>query len=335
MASRKYRLVKILILFLLILLIFSSIALTSFIYPKFINHTSIITFHSDTKESRKDQTEDNSQTYELEQSQIVCISHDGKKEFKSLRDAVDGSEEGSTIFLSAGEYLLEEPLNILKAIRLVGSGVDRTHILCSEGEYVISYSGDGLFSAENIAFHREGNNPGDVVVINGGEINLYQCSFSGGVWDEQQKIGGGGLIILDRTYGTIQECISEYNDLFGIDLFDNSYPALIENTCRYNGASGIGYSDKSFATAYQNQCIENDYHGIELQGKASPAIIKNICSKNYECGIAFFYESSGMAYQNECSENKWGIYIDISADPILIDNILNINTNDIEDKRTH
>jgi parallel beta-helix repeat protein len=55
---------------------------------------------------------------------------------------------------------------------------------------------------------------------------------------------------------------------------------------------------------------------------------------NSEAGIAYFDEAGGVAQGNECSGNLYGIYVEATADPELVDNDCHDNSKaDIVDER--
>ena len=85
--------------------------------------------------------------------------------------------------------------------------------------------------------------------------------------------------------------------------------------------------------AFQNNCSENEHHGISVGLQSEPKLVENICSDNNDVGIVFYENSGGFAGFNEIYSNKYGIYIEINADPALgINNFID-NIDDIEDKR--
>lgn len=45
----------------------------------------------------------------------------------------------------------------------------------------MQYSGEGMFSASDIAFVHEGSKWGSAVIVNSGEVSFHRCWFTGGV----------------------------------------------------------------------------------------------------------------------------------------------------------
>jgi parallel beta-helix repeat protein len=227
---------------------------------------------------------------------------------------------------------------------LIGEGMETTRIVCDGEECVVKFSGDGLFSARDIAFVHEGNRWANVVTADRGEVSFIRCLFTGGVWDEAIKRGGDGLWLFGMVGGRIEACQAIGNDLNGIEVSGQAQPTLEGNTCRENKSCGIAYFENSAGVARQNICIGNEFHGIYVGGQAQPTLEGNTCRENKECGIevsgqarptlegntcrenkeygiAYFENSAGVARQNICADNAIDdIYVAPTAQPILKDN---------------
>ena len=61
-------------------------------------------------------------------------------------------------------------------------------------------------------------------------------------------------------------------------------------------------------------------HGIAIYDKAQPTLEENRCENNNEVGIRYSDSAGGVARQNLCSGNRWGIYIEKTAIPELLEN---------------
>ena len=124
------------------------------------------------------------------------------------------------------------------------------------------------------------------------------------------------------------------NGLHGISVNDEATPTLEQNTCLNNEQVGIRYSETGAGTARQNECAENGLHGISVHEQGRPTLEANVCHDNEEGGIVYFDTASGTARLNECYANNWGIYIEETANPELVNNELYDNTTaDIDDRR--
>jgi parallel beta-helix repeat protein len=254
-------------------------------------------------------------------SGTLVVAPDGSGDFRNLEEAVQKAQSGTTIHLKAGIYRLKRPLVIDKPLTLIGEGMETTRIVCDGEECVVKFSGDGLFSARDIAFVHEGNLWANVVTADRGEVSFIRCLFTGGVWDEAIKRGGDGLWLFGMVGGRIEACQAIGNDLYGIEVGGQARPTLEGNTCRENKGCGIAYFDNSAGVARQNICIGNGFHGIGVSGQAQPTLEGNTCRENKGCGIAYFENSAGVARQNICADNAIDdIYVAPTAQPILKDN---------------
>jgi parallel beta-helix repeat protein len=254
-------------------------------------------------------------------SGTLVVAPDGSGDFRNLEEAVQKAQSGTTIHLKAGIYRLKRPLVIDKPLTLIGEGMETTRIVCDGEECVVKFSGDGLFSARDIAFVHEGNRWADVVTADRGEVSFIRCLFTGGVWDEANKRGGDGLWLFGMVGGRIEACQAIGNDLNGIEVSGQAQPTLEGNTCRENKSCGIAYFENSAGVARQNICIGNGIHGIYVGGQAQPTLEGNTCRENKDSGIAYFGNSAGVARQNICADNAINdIYVAPTAQPILKDN---------------
>jgi parallel beta-helix repeat protein len=250
-------------------------------------------------------------------SGTLVVAPDGSGDFRNLEEAVQKAQSGTTIHLKAGIYRLKRPLVIDKPLTLIGEGMETTRIVCDGEECVVKFSGDGLFSARDIAFVHEGNRWADVVTADRGEVSFIRCLFTGGVWDEANKRGGDGLWLFGMVGGRIEACQAIGNDLHGIDVSGQARPTLEGNTCRENKSCGIAYFGNSAGVARQNICIGNKC-GIYVDGQAQPTLEGNTCRENKWSGIAYFGNSAGVARQNTCFGNEHhGIYVGDQAQPTL------------------
>jgi parallel beta-helix repeat protein len=182
----------------------------------------------------------------------LVVAPDGNGNFRSLEEAVQQARPGAVIYLKAGIHRLKHPLVIDKPLTLIGEGMETTRIVCDGEGCVVEFSGDGLFSARDLAFVHEGTKWGDAVWANKGEVQFYRCLFTGGVWDEANQRGGDGLWLYGTARGDVRECVALRNAGMGIRVSGEAQPTLEGNTCRENKRSGIAYSGSAAGTARQN-----------------------------------------------------------------------------------
>jgi parallel beta-helix repeat protein len=210
----------------------------------------------------------------------LVVAPDGSGNFRSLEEAVQQARPGAVIYLKAGIHRLKHPLVIDKPLTLIGEGMETTRIVCDGEGCVVEFSGDGLFSARDLAFVHEGTKWGDAVRANKGEVQFYRCLFTGGVWDEANQRGGSGLWLYGTARGDVRECVASGNEGTGIRVSGEAQPTLEGNTCRENKRSGIAYFGSASGTARNNLCTANKFHGIGVNEQAQPTLEGNTCREN-------------------------------------------------------
>lgn len=104
----------------------------------------------------------------------------------NLGEVLEQAPDGAVVDLGVGEYVLSRPLTVTRSVTLVG--VERsTAIVCTAEEHVLRLTGPGPFTLRDIAFHHTGTLGADVVIVDGGEVTVTRCAFSGAA-----RVGGGG-----------------------------------------------------------------------------------------------------------------------------------------------
>ena len=251
----------------------------------------------------------------------LVVAPDGSGDFRSLEEAVPKAQSGATLYLKAGAHRLAHPLTLDKPLTLIGEGIETTRIVCDGEKCVVSFSGDGLFSASDLAFVHEGARWGDAVRANRGEVRFYRCLFTGGVWDKANQRGGDGLWLYGTVRGHVEACQATGNRLMGIRVSEQAQPALEGNTCRENKDTGIAYFGSATGVARQNTCVGNEKHGIYVGEQAQPTLEANTCRENKVDGISYRNNAGGVARGNECTGNgEDGIYVASTARPTLRNN---------------
>jgi parallel beta-helix repeat protein len=186
---------------------------------------------------------------------------------------------------------------------------------------------------------------------------LYEDGASGTAARNECSNGGTGIVVSDQAFPTLQrnlctdnsvsgiayrgngggiatrnECV--WNGVHGITVSDAARPNLERNLCTDSSGAGVFYKDDAGGSASENACHSNVY-GIEVAGNADPELRKNVCAVNRQAGILYADQSSGLAYRNECHDNgQYGIWVDVTAAPLLDDNVLYDNLEqDLFDQR--
>lgn len=142
-----------------------------------------------------------------------------------------------------------------------------------------------------------------------------------------------GLRISGDSHPTVRNNEVYGHGLSGIIVRENAQPTLENNTSHDNGESGLIYFGTSGGVARYNTLSGNDLHGIQVKDDAAPTLESNTCEKNTEAGIGFFDRSTGVAQNNQVNNNRWGIYVAPTANPSLLNNIVENNATNIDDRR--
>jgi hypothetical protein len=256
-----------------------------------------------------------------EEPAVISVEPGGGGDYATLADAIRNAPPGTRIVLEAGLYILEEAITVDRPLTLEGAGRDQTIITSSVAEHVLKFKGSGPFSATEITFRHQGEQPADVVVVLGGEIGFRWCTFAGAVFSEAAGYGGNGLVLGGSTVGNIEDCRAAGNQQAGILLLDQARSSIMYSFMEHNGSCGIGYYGQATGYAGNNKITQNTLYGICVNDAAMPVLEVNTCRHNEQGGIAYFGQTGGEARGNDCSLNGHsGISILGQARPLLESN---------------
>ncbi len=250
------------------------------------------------------------------------LEADGSGDYATLVEAVRSVPEGATLILGPGVYRLTGRLYVRRSLHLVGAGMGRTEIVSEAEGYVIRFSGDGPFSAEDVTFRHQGEAAASVVVVRGGEAAFARCRFTGATVGGERD--GVGLWIKGETDGVVRDCVGDDNGNIGLLVGGRARPTLEGNRFTNNTAVGVAYRGEAGGVARRNQC-SGSMVGISLSGQADPTLEENQCNDNDAYGIFYLDETGGQASRNECLRNGTGILVVGRAQPALEGNLCNDN----------
>lgn len=218
---------------------------------------------------------------------IVTIEATSDSDFNGIRlvDTVRQAAPDDTIQLRQGVYRLPSTLVVERSLSLTGQGEEGPRLICDAEGAVLRFTGQGRLSAANLAFVHEGDRWANVVVIDGGDIDVQRCSFSGGIFDEPNERGGTGLTLAGAAHGVVAQCEAVGNQRWGFGLDGAANVLLHESICRENGQSGIEYHGRAGGTARGNTCTANGVHGIRVTDSSRPLLESNTCRGNKGSGI--------------------------------------------------
>ena len=101
-----------------------------------------------------------------------------------------------------------------------------TEIVSSAPGYAIRFTGDGPFGLADLTVSRIGDQPGDVVVVRGGEMEFERCRITGAVAEYEYE-ERAGLWIMGNTSGMAKDCSVELNDSIGIYVTELAQPTAM------------------------------------------------------------------------------------------------------------
>ncbi len=233
----------------------------------------------------------------------------------TVTELVRKAQQGGRVNIAAGRYVLDTPLTLSKDVELIGAGPDKTFIVSAAQEHVVKFEGSGRFIARGISFEHTGNEWAHVLYLTSKVLQIIQidnCRFSGGIWNQNSNNsnGGVGLLISGYTEGTVKNNSFENNGLHGIEIVGEVQLNIERNTIRDNAQTGIAYAGNAGGTAIGNTIEGNGLHGIGVAGTAKPQLEQNNILLNINSGIAYIENASGVAVGNTIEENGGdGIYI--------------------------
>jgi len=233
----------------------------------------------------------------------LAINADGSGDLDSLAEAVAYAAPGSTIELSAGEFVLPDTLVIEKPLAINGAGMDQTTIMAHGAEAGLQYGGDGLLSIADLTIKHAGDAAADLLGVFSGEVELSGCRLQGASISPR-GLYGAGLFILNEALVRASECEFVDNAGAGILLIRDAQLTLQDSLVSANQA-GILFDGRSGGEIGGNIIEENTDVGIAVFAAAHPQIGENQIRNNLGYGIQYELDSTGgAARENELTNNN-------------------------------
>ncbi len=241
--------------------------------------------------------------------------------------AVETASDGATLRLREGVYRLPAGLYVTRSITLQGAGLEKTRIISDDFDYVLKFTGQGRFTAQDVSFEHDGTRKSDVVSVEGGWIQFERCRFSGGIRNTgKQATTGDGLWVRGSTRGSIHQSEFVNNGLHGLEIQGTANLSIEVSTFERNTEDGLVFFDHTTGVAQGNTSRKNGLHGISVAEQANPKLVGNILERNTEVGLRYSGTASGAASGNIARKNGLsGIVVNDSASPTLEQNVLSGN----------
>ena len=241
---------------------------------------------------------------------------DGSGDFATLELALVQAPDGATLHLGEGTFTYSDILLRSASIRIVGMGTNSTIVSSSASLAALLFLGDAAqIALEDIAFCHTGDSDADVVVCDAQSTYIANCSFSGGITDDEDSssLGAGLRVVGDGQSEIINSIATRNAHGFVIRDGDSSIRGCSSEQNEFNGIVW----QTTRGTIQQTRCVDNGLKGIAIYDGSDVELRGNTCRDNGDTGIYFELGSTGMASGNTCSRN--GIGIAIEALDILVE----------------
>ncbi len=253
----------------------------------------------------------------------IVVSQAGDGDYSTIQEAIDNAEEGTTIFVKAGEY--EESVSIdIDGIKLIGEGPDKVKIISSNGNSALSISDVNNIEVTGFTFIYEPpeNDEGNACVFIGDSENItfYNNIIKGATFSGLELSGlrnskiynitsednkqSGIFVNNGATDLLIYSNISRNNGYHGIEISeDGSAPIVINNVFEGNKESGMYIHDYARPVVKNNEIKDNNHAGISVSDYAYPVIFGNKIVSNKEDGIYVYGNGRAQVEDNLISKN--------------------------------
>jgi parallel beta-helix repeat protein len=247
----------------------------------------------------------------------------GGSERSELSQRIASTPDGGIVQLGRGEYRLDKGILLRRPVHIRGAGRDETSITGSIG---IVFEGPGTLVLEGITFRHQGPEMGTMVLIAGGEVQVRNSRFTGGVLPRDPALGyaqGYGLFFtINAQGGEVLDSDFVDNAAYGLGAAVRAQVTLEGNTFRGNGQGGIAFFDDAGGIV-RNNAITDNFRGIDVFDRAAPRITDNTLTANTRNGIRYADQAAGKADGNVVDGNQQnGIALWGEAAPIITGNTI-------------
>ena len=190
----------------------------------------------------------------------LLINADGSGDLATLEEAIAFAAGGSTIMLSAGDFIVAQTLEVDKPLTISGAGIEQTRILSEAPSASLNYSGEGRFTFVHTSNCEIIDNGGvGVQVIHDAQITLQDSIISG---------NGAGFLFDGNSSGQVSGSVIEQSDDAGILVFALARPDIVDNLIQDNLGYGIRYQldDGVGGVVRGNELLRNNSTGPGATG---------------------------------------------------------------------
>ena len=234
----------------------------------------------------------------------LLINADGSGDLATLEEAIAFAAGGSTIELSAGEFIVAQTLEVDKPLTINGAGIEQTRIFSEAPSASLNYSGEGRFTLQDLTITHRGNFAADLITVRSGELDLANCRLQGARPSAEANYGAG-LFVLNESVVHTSSCEIIDNGGVGVQVIHDAQITLQDSIISGNGA-GILFDGNSTGQVSGSVIKQNDDAGVLVFALARPDIIDNLVQDNHGYGIRYQLEDGvgGIVRGNELLSNN-------------------------------
>ena len=244
--------------------------------------------------------------------------------YSSIQEAVDNATDGSTVYVSSGEY--SENLVINKSINLVGENRE-TAIIDGMSNGTVVYVGSDNVSISDFKLQYSGCSCSDYYGVDVGSSrqnisiinnNIFSDSTGILVRKGQDIVIARNNITFSRDYSiVIEDSIrvailenSVTDNLNQIDVSNSTQMVIVNNKMMNNG-NGIAFTNSNNNTLAGNIISSNSLYGLYLSQSDYNTIVRNSLRSN---GRNVYVRNSTDYWDDGFEGNYWSNYTGMDAD---------------------
>ena len=222
----------------------------------------------------------NNSPFQLNQGNTLYVGGSGPGNYTSIREAVNDSIDGDTVFVYDDSSPYYEFVKINKSIDLIGENKDTT-IIDGEGKkYVLEIRASNVAITSFTIQNASGKKTIDYGHFDGvyfGAVVVYEADYVTIRDNIIKNNPSEGLLFVISGNNVISENLIENNGKRGIRLFKNGDGTIITNNILKKNNVGIQtvHDDNEHITIQENNIIENSNLGILLQNPHFSIVTKN------------------------------------------------------------
>ena len=218
----------------------------------------------------------------------LYVGNTGDYTYSSIQEAINGSEDGDTVFVYNGNYT--ENIIINKSISLLGSNKNNVTINGNTGLYSILIKSSGVKVS---GFTIRNSNLG--IFVSGSEYK--SCNISHNIITNNYE----GIRLMNSSNNNIYNNTIQHHSNFGIVLYESKNNVILENTF-----------------------IDN-YKSIFFGRWSNYNVVTKNNFTDYSFGIYLDYSFNNIITRNLITNGQYGAYLTFSKDNIITNNSIEYN----------